>query len=288
MKAKRSQDKEQRKDVIDSQRDINLQGILLETNTKSATVQSVFRAANILTCMSHGIYSITDIAGICQLNKATVHRLLKALVESHLAIQDPVSHRYYLGQSIAKIVARPETTHEYLITCAAQSMLRLSDLTEETIFLSILLGIQYINLFEVPSKHDLRVVQVDKKSGYVPAGAASRILLSQLNSKELKIALQNMGFTTPTGNGVLNETELKAELKEVRRRGYAISYGERIRDCICISAPVPDYVLPVSLSIIGPEARVKLRINQFVKELKAAAASVNSNIELSLNHNPTE
>jgi IclR family transcriptional regulator, acetate operon repressor len=284
MKAGRSGEKGQRKDLIDTQRDINLSDILLETDKKSATVQSVFRAANILSCMSHGIYSITDIASICKLNKATVHRLLKALVESRLAIQDPVNHRYYLGQSIAKMVARPDTTHEYLITCAVRPMLQLSDLTEETVFLSILLGVQYINLFEVPSKHDLRVVQVDKKSGYVPAGASSRVLLSQLNGKDLKIALLNIDFNTPTGNGVLNEGELKAELKEVKRKGYSVSYGERIRGCICVSSPVPGYVLPVALSIIGPESRIEPRLNEAIKVVKTAAAGLSAGIALSFNN----
>jgi DNA-binding IclR family transcriptional regulator len=270
--------------MISSQRDVKLQGILPETDQKSATVQSVFRAANILTCMSHGIYSITDIASICKLNKATVHRLLKALVESRLAIQDPVNHRYYLGQSIAKIVSRPETTHEYLITCAVKPMLHLSDISEETVFLSILMGIQYINVFEVPSKHDLRVVQVDKKSGYVPAGAASRVLLSQLSAKDLNVALLNLDFSTPTGLGELNESDLKAEMKVIKRRGYDVSYGERIKDCICLSAPVANYVLPVALSIIGPETRVKPRVQEFTRELKAAAGSLSKAVEVSINN----
>ncbi len=282
MKAAKSGEKEQRKDLINSQRDINLDDSLMETDEKSATVQSVFRAANILNCMSHGIYSITDIAAMCKLNKATVHRLLKALVESHLAIQDPVNRRYYLGHSIAKMVARPDTTHEYLITCAVRPMIQLSDQTEETVFLSILLGIQYVNLFEVPSKHDLRVVQVDKKSGYVPAGASSRVLLSQLSGKDLRVALVNIDYNTPTGSGVLTEEELKIELKEVKRKGYSVSYGERISGCICVSSPVPGYVLPVSLSIIGPESRIRPRLKEAIKNVKAGAASLSAAIARSL------
>lgn len=275
-------EKEQRKDMIDSRRDINIEGILMESDKKSATVQSVFRAANILSCMSQGVYSITDIAAICKLNKATVHRLLKALVESHLAIQDPVNRRYYLGHSITKMVARPETTHEYLITCAVKPMLQLSNQTEETVFLSILLGIQYVNLFEVPSKHDLRVVQVDKKSGYVPAGAGSRVLLSQLSQKELKIAIANIDFGTPAVQSETAKEELKSELKELKRKGYAISYGERIKGCICISSPVTGYVLPVALSIIGPESRISPQTNAIVKKVKSAAANLSAAIARSL------
>lgn len=260
----------------------NKNSIILDSSQKPAAVQSVFRAANILTCLSQGIYSITDIAGVCHLNKATVHRLLKALVESNLAIQDPINHLYYLGQSIAKIVASPHTTHEYLVTCAIKSMVRLSDYTEETVFLSILLGLQYLNLHEIPSKHDLRVVQVNKKSGYVPAGAASKILLSQLDKKQLKIAFLNMNFESPLGNISFNPEKLKIQLKEIRRQGYAVSYGERVKGCVCISAPVSNYELPVALSIIGPENRIKPRINDFIEEIMAAAATLSENVNKSL------
>ena len=57
----------------------NLKELLPDVDKHSTAVRSVYRSANILTCLSNGISTITDISVACKLNKATVHRLLKAL-----------------------------------------------------------------------------------------------------------------------------------------------------------------------------------------------------------------
>ena len=260
---------------------IDIHDVILKMERKPAAVQSIFRAANILTCLSQGIYSITEISGICKLNKTTVHRILQALVDSHLAIHDPIKRQYHLGHSISRIVASPYTTHEYLITCAFKPMRHLSDITAETVFINILLGLQYINLHEIPSKYDLRVAEVTRKTGHVPAGASSKVLLSQLNNKELNLAMLNMDFTYPNGN-VVQEEDLRKELLDIQEKGYSISYGERISGCICISAPVTDYFLPAALSIIGPEGRIKPRMEEYVRVVKDAAGLTSANVRKSL------
>jgi DNA-binding IclR family transcriptional regulator len=271
-------------EIRNPQSSVKMQGTILDTEKKPAAVKSVFRAANILTCLSRGIYSVTEIADVCRLNKATVHRLLKALVESNLAIQDSITHRYFLGHAIAQIVASPYTTHEYLVTCAIKPMIHLADFTEETVFLSILIGLRYLNLFEVPSKHDLRVVEIFKKSGYVPAGASSKVLLSQLSAKELKIATLNMDFASQAGDYKMTPESLSQQIKEVRRKNYCISYGERVKGCICISAPIHNYVFPIALSVVGPENRIKPRIKEMVRELKSSAVLLTNHVSETFMH----
>lgn len=277
-------------EIRNPQCSVKMQGAILDTEKKPAAVKSVFRAANILTCLSRGIYSITDIADVCKLNKATVHRLLKALVESNLAIQDTITHRYFLGHSIAQIAASPHTTHEYLVTSAIKPMIQLANFTEETVFLSILIGLRYLNIFEIPSKHDLRVIEIYTKSGYVPAGAASRVLLSQLSSKELKIAMLNMDFSSKTGSGNLTPEILKKQIGEVRRKHYSITTGERIKGCTCISSPVHNYVIPVALSVVGPETRISPIIREIVRELRSSAEFLSNKISetfMQVNGKPT-
>jgi DNA-binding IclR family transcriptional regulator len=62
-----------------------------DNGKKETAVQSVRRAAEILNCISNGMSSVTDIAERCNLSKSTVHRLLKALGESELVMQDPIN-----------------------------------------------------------------------------------------------------------------------------------------------------------------------------------------------------
>jgi predicted transcriptional regulator len=79
----------------------NVTKIKLPADAKKETaVQSIKRASAILNCISDGTNSVTDIATKCDLSKSTVHRLLKALCESELVMQDTLNHQYFLGYSI--------------------------------------------------------------------------------------------------------------------------------------------------------------------------------------------
>jgi DNA-binding IclR family transcriptional regulator len=260
----------------------NIQDFILNTEKQPSAVKSVFRAANILACLSHGVSSITDIANYCRLNKATVHRLLRALVESRLAMLDPINHRYYLGYSIDQVISDPLTTHEYLRTCAFRPMSTLADNTEETIILCVSVGLQYIILSEIPSKHGLRVYDGKKGGSFLHAGATSRVLLSQLSASDLEIALMNMDLEPMTTNTIVDRGELLKDIKQIRKSGYAVSYGERIKGSLAIAAPVSNYLLPAALGIIGPEGRIKPQKKAFIQEVMTAAAQVTENLDKAL------
>jgi len=256
----------------------DLQDLLLNTDKQSTAVRSVYRSANILTCLSNGINTITDIAAACKLNKATVHRLLRALMESHLAMQDPTSHRYYLGYSIARIMSNPYATHEYLITCSLKQMGHLSGLTGETINLTILIGIQNVLLRDIPSSHELRVVERGSDLRYVSSGATVKVLLSQLESSRLNIALSNLDLTLLSGSKQPDRQQVIANLHKIAKEGYCVSRGERISGAICLAVPIHRYVLPSALSILGPDTRMLPRLNGYLKELKSAAAEIETKI----------
>jgi DNA-binding IclR family transcriptional regulator len=255
-----------------------LQDLLPDADKHSTAVRSVFRSANILICLSNGINTITDIAAACNLNKATVHRLLKALLESRLAMQDPTSHRYYLGYSIARIISNPYSSHEYLITCSLKQMSRLSALTGETINLTILIGIQNVLLRDIPSSHELRVVERGLDMRYVSSGATAKVLISQLEKSKLDIALANLNLSLLTDDKQPSRESVIAQLQKIKLNGFCVSNSARIRGAMCLAVPIHNYVLPVALSIIGPESRMEPKIEAYLKEIKAAAQEIEGKI----------
>jgi DNA-binding IclR family transcriptional regulator len=255
-------------------------------NDKGPTAfKSVFRTANILTCLSNGIESITDIASTCKLNKSTVYRLLKALCEAGLTMRDPLSRRYYIGPLITEIASNPQVTHEYLITCAFNEMRALSNISGESIGLNILLGLKNVLLYEIPSTYDLQIVGKNRVAGHLHAGANSKLLLLQLNKRELSMALNNMVLEPLTPHTVTDEDELMARLKQIKRQGYAVECGERIEGAMNIAVPIKNYVLPATLGILGPENRMKNRANEFINELLVRSARISHNLSLYLGSN---
>jgi DNA-binding IclR family transcriptional regulator len=252
----------------------------MATNTtqKPTAIRSVSRAVNVLVCLSNGMNTVTDIASCCKLSKPTVYRLLQTLEDSLMATQDPNTHRYYLGPLINRIASDPQTNHHYLINCALEELTHLWNFSGETVELNIMVGLQYIRLYEIQSKFELKVVAGPDPVGPVYVGATAKVLLSQLNDNELQTALKNIKISRITEHSVISKRELMAQAKEIRQKGYAVSYGERIPDALCISAPISNYFWPVALSLVGPVNRLQPRVNETIKEVTASAIHIANTI----------
>jgi DNA-binding IclR family transcriptional regulator len=257
----------------------NTNSFLLDSSNNLFYSKSVFRIANILLCLSHGIDTLTDIANACHVHKSTMHRLLSALCQAKITVQNPENQHYSLGPLISELASNPSVTHQNLIVCAANEMESLANYTGETIGLNALISLLQISLYEIPSIHGFRVVLKAKVTESLHAGATSRVLLSQLNKKDLKLVIANLDFKPLTENTITYKEQWLAHLKLAKERGYDISYGERLIGAMTISAPIKNYLFPVVLDIAGPEARVKPRINEFIAELIACTRRIQENIK---------
>ena len=255
-----------------------LRNYAINYDQKPSAIRSVYRAVDILVCLSNSINTLTDIASRTKLTKPTVYRLLKTMEELLMVTQDPTTHQYYLGPLINQIASNPETNHHYLITCALAELRQLWESSGETVELNIMVGLQYRRIYEIPSSYELKVVAGPDPVGPIFVGATAKMLLSQLDDAELKAALKSIRIRHVTEHSVTDKKELIAQSKIIRQQGYAISHGERIDGALCISAPVKGYFWPVALSIVGPEARFQPRVEKYLKEILASASRVSDNI----------
>jgi len=241
-------------------------------------VKSISRAAEILMCISDGISSLTGIADSCGLSKSTVHRLLKALDESHLTMQDRHNRRYYLGPMITRMTANPMTTHEYLIMCAVEEMRRLAGIFKETVHIGVLVAMQNIPLYEIPSTYDLRITEENRRLGSQLAGATMKILLSQLSDAKLRTVMRRVAVAPVTDRTITDKGVLLEQIKAARKNDYAVSYGEKVPGAFAVAAPVKGYTYPAALSIVGPESRMKSRMKEFIAEVQSSAGRVTCTI----------
>lgn len=257
----------------------NIQNYLRYSKNKVSSSKLIFRITNILICLSRGINSLTDIANACNVDKSTMYRILSVLCEAQITIQDPTDQQYHLGPFISEIAANPSLTHQSLILCASNEMASLATYTSETIGLNGLIGLQQISLYEIPSIHAFKVVQTRKVEHTLHAGATARVLLSQLNKKDLNLVIKNMDFKPITENTITYKDQWLAHMKMTKERGYSISYGERLIGAMTISAPIRNYFFPVALDIAGPEARLKPMTNEFINALIECTHRIEENIK---------
>ena len=257
-----------------------IRNFALVTPKNQTVIRSVHRAINILVCLSNSVNTLTDISDCTKLTKPTVYRLLKTLEELFMVAQDPVTRQYYLGPMITKLASNPKTNHFYLISCALEETKRLWDAIGENVELNIMVGNQYDRLYEIMSKHKLKVYEGADPVGPVFVGSAAKVLLSQLDDEELKLVTKNVSIRQVTEHSVTDKKVLIAQIREIRRQGYSISYGERIAGAMCISAPVNNYFWPVALSVVGPESRLRPQVEDAVKKITATARRITDNVKV--------
>jgi DNA-binding IclR family transcriptional regulator len=249
-------------------------------NQNQFAYKSISRVAEIFTCLSDGVNTVTDIAQRCDMSKPTVSRLLKAMENSDLAIRDQVHRRYFLGPLLNRVMAKPQTAHLNLITLSMGEMNRLSDLCGETIVMGILIGIRNIRLHTIPCIYNIRVHDIDDDKSAVPhlQGSATRILMAQLDQKGLAIAANNIKTAYKSKNLAFDDKEFIIHVNRAREQGYAISRGERIADAMAVSAPIKSYAFATALSIVGIESRMEPQIDKLVSEVIASANRISNNI----------
>jgi IclR family KDG regulon transcriptional repressor len=259
------------------EKDLDLKNVLGGAEEPLDMIQ-IHRAAKVITCIGNGVNSLSDIADYCRLSKSTVHRLLKALEKSHFVIYNHFTRQYLIGDMITDFAAKPETYHDYLKICAGKEMQELAEITEETVMLSVMVGLRQMRVLSIPSKHDLRVVEGSRRAAYIFAGAGSQVLLAQLKDEELKAALKHFKLEKLTSLTVVDKESMMARIRRIRQQGYAVSAGERITGAMCIAAPVRNYVLPASLIVVGPESRMKEKTSSFIDLLLTIADRISFNL----------
>jgi IclR family transcriptional regulator, KDG regulon repressor len=243
-----------------------------------AAPSSLERATDILICLGNGISSATEIAEYCDYSISTVHRLLQNLAELGWVVQDENSHKYFLGSLVHKLAGDVVNSHRYLVLHALKEMHRLAELTEETVILGCLDQLHFLKLHEIPSSHNLRIIEANDKSKGQFIGATARVLLSQLDDKELKNVLKHAKNNVPAGDSAPMNTLSLEQIMEIREKGYAVSYGERNKGAVCISVPVRNYFCPVALYIVGLEERMGPRVDTIINDLKASASVISGDI----------
>jgi DNA-binding IclR family transcriptional regulator len=230
-------------------------------------------------CLSNNINTNTEIAKYCNYSTSTVHRLLNVLKNLNWVVQDSINHKYYLGPVVNHLVSNQADTHRYLLINSLQEMARLSHFSRETVSLSVMVQLRAVLLHFIPSEQELKIVEPDSAQGtQFAVGATSRVLLSQLGKEEIRDVLRKVDVSELSGKGPADKKSLMAQLMDIKKKGYGVSYGERIVGAMCISAAVKNYSHPVALSILGPENRLKPRAKGILEEIMAGASRISKNI----------
>lgn len=222
--------------------------------TASGGVQSVERVFELLELITDadGQVALSDLATASELPLPTIHRLLRTLVSLGY-VRQLANRRYALGPRLIRI---GETASKQLGVLARPQLTMLVDTLGETSNLSVLDDDQVLYVYQVPSKHSMRMFTEVGRHLHTHLTGAGKALLSQLPDDEVRGIVTRAGMPTPTPTSIGTIPALLAELDVIRKRGYSIDEGEHEVGVRCYAVAVPNAPTPTAISVSGPLARV--------------------------------
>ena len=166
-----------------------------EVVPETAGAQSVRRALAVLRVLATGQergVRLIDVASHTGLNRPTVHRILRVLVEEGAVEQDPSTRRYLIGGEVSLLGLARST--RFPIRAIAEPHLRhLSEVLGDTAFLTIRNGPDSICIDRRPGSFPVKVLSIEVGARRpLGVGVSGLVLLAALPPEEAeKIVRQN-------------------------------------------------------------------------------------------------
>ncbi|MBQ0139209.1 MAG: IclR family transcriptional regulator [Kurthia sp.] len=213
-------------------------------------IQSVARALQILELFDEATnsLSIKEISNQLDLNKSTVHALLKTLKQFGYIQQDAFNSEYSLGW---KLFERGNLLVSQLDfkKVASRHLQTLNNRTNETIHLVTLLGQEALYIDKINGHNTLTIYSRIGKKAPLHSSAVGKILTAYLPENQFEAVFKAYEFTTPTANTISNIENYKKELSKVRQQGFAMDQEENELGIICMAMPIYDYSNKVVASV---------------------------------------
>jgi DNA-binding IclR family transcriptional regulator len=201
-------------------------------------VGSVLRAMRLLDLFERGRpeMALSDLVRRSGYTKSTTYRLLVTLEEAGWLERGP-------GGSF-RLTIKPFQVGSILVDSlevrreAGPIMARLAAEVDETVFLVVPSGALAVCLERIDSEQGVRLSDL-YVGGTQPLnlGAAPRALLAY-NEDQLLPPLLAEGLAQRTGRSIVDPAELRADLAQIRDRGYSVSDEDVTPDVGAIGAPI--------------------------------------------------
>jgi IclR family acetate operon transcriptional repressor len=232
--------------------------------------QAVYRALSMLDAFDEHCtaMNVNELAARTDLPVPTVHRLANALTDRGYLIRDAASRAYRVGPAISRL-AQVAASAQSAFAFVEPLIHVLRDETEETVGLHTRVGNRRVCIREVESPHRVRVVSGVGQTYALSSAAASKAIMAFTDADDLA-HLQ-------AEDKKLREAPFVEALGEVRRLGYAISFGETIPGARAVAAPVKNSegVAIAAINITGPADRLPHeRLDSLGQTLVAQLAEV--------------
>lgn len=234
---------------------------------------SLLKAHKLLSCFSveEPALSVGELARRTGLTKSTASRLLASLAALGILQLDQASGKYRLGLRLVELAGQVLVNLDFR-AAVKPVMLEVSRVTRETVNVGVRDGDSVVIVEEISSPEPLRVIGWVGHRVPLHCTSPGKVMLAfdeQLAGRVLSRPLRRYTHRTK-----VNRESLEAELKEIRRRGYAINLEEWYPRTAGVAVPFRDHTGRIAgvLNVAGPLDRMdERRCHEFGRLLASSA-----------------
>ena len=242
----------------------------------SGNLQSVTRALRSLELIAEaGELGVTELGKRLGVHKATASRLAATLAERGLVERDPVSDKYRLGFGLIRLAGAAMAGLD-VVSTAHPILEDLGDRTRETVNLGVLSGDVVVYIDQVTGTRSIVSVSWVGRRTPVHCSSNGKVLLAFMADAERERLLAGP-LERWTPKTIVDPDELRAQLEQVRSRGYAQTMEELEEGLNAVAAPVrrSDGQVSAALSVSGPAFRMRpVDLPRMAKLAVEAAGSI--------------
>lgn len=222
---------------------------------------------------------LSELAAEAGLPQPTAHRLLRALLDTGFALQDPVTKLYSLGPRISAL-ANQMAGGQRLKVISRPVLEQLQQQTGETVFLAALARDEVVIVDCIVADATLRLGGRPGVRLPIHASSQGKAILASMRPQDAARILARLELPKLTRNTIDRMEELQSELARVREQGYAVNDQEREMGVRSVAAPILDGSGFAFGSVCVGAPATRWRMDRMVERLvpaaKAAAAQISA------------
>ena len=217
----------------------NLHQVKTEAQSeKGSTLIGVERTARILSAVADAdAGNLTEIARRTALSEATVLRYLNSLA-SRGYIERFDNAQYRLGWEIFRLGQRA-FSGQVPSDAVVPTMERLMAEFNETVNFAAVKDRSVVILEVVESRRAVKKVSDVGQSDPWHASALGKALMAGMPDSVWHDLLASAGMPALTAHTITSVKKMRAEIEDIRRRGFAVDREEAAEDLTCVAAAVP-------------------------------------------------
>lgn len=236
-------------------------------------VQVIERSVDLLEVLADRPLSLTEVCRATGLSKGTAFRLLAGLELWGVVLKDPVTANYMLGVRLLRLADAALAGLGTLSGLWRPVLERLAGETGETVALHIQIGLERVSVDEIPSPQSIRYTSLVGSAAPLDQGASGLILLAFMTEARRRRTLALL----ETSVDGFDRIAVEEKIAVARGVGWAVDLDERLAGASAVSVPLMTEWLLLSLTVVGPSARLQLGgLKAFVPAMQEAAEQLGS------------